>query len=83
MLEILDAELGVVAPPLELLLLDAVLLCSEVVRDIGLGLELDELDEVDEDDEYKAVSFPSVALDIPPVQSARRAQMSAQKLPGE
>lgn len=75
-----DVELGL----LELLLLDAVLLWSEVVRDIGVDVELFELVDEDEDDidDDEVVSFPSVTLVKPPVQSACRAQMSAQHLLG-
>ena len=85
----LDVVLGVTEVdelrlPLELLLLDAVLLWSEVVRDIGVDVELFEPVDEDEDDidDEEVVSFPSVTLVIPPVQSVSWAQTSAQRLLG-
>ena len=58
---LLDAKLGVLEIPLELLILDPVLLWRDVDNDIGVDLELDELVEEDNIDDERFVSFPSVA----------------------
>ena len=54
-----------------LLILDAVLLFCEVVRDTGVDAELDELFDEDIDDE-EVVLLPSVTFVVPFVQATKQ-----------
>ena len=69
LLELLLLELLLLGPLL--LVLDAVLLFCEVVRDMGVDTELDELFDEDIDDEV-VVLVASVALVVPFVQATKQ-----------